>query len=109
LDLKIADPDKLEETYDLEMTIARTRAHHVKYDMHDVFTIVKPDNDITKYEFVNLYENYSMLTTDEVATSNEWYSTMTEDPANKHFLQNLKLTQEHLINNTNDNLVSKIN
>jgi hypothetical protein len=28
LDLKIADPDKLEETYDLQMTIACTLAHH---------------------------------------------------------------------------------
>jgi hypothetical protein len=109
MDLKIADPDKLEETYDLEMIIAQARAHHIKYDMHDVFTIVKPNTDITKHEFVNLYENYSMLTTEEVATSNEWYATMTEDPDNKHFLQNLKLTYEHLNINTNDNLVSKIN
>jgi hypothetical protein len=85
LDLKLANPDNLEETYDLEMTIACTLAHHVKYDMHDVFTIVKPDTDITIYEFMNLYGNYSMDTTEEVAISNEWYSTMTEDPENNNF------------------------
>jgi hypothetical protein len=50
-----------------------------------------------------------MFTAEEVAISNEWYSTMTDDTEYKHFLQNLKLTQEHLINNTNDSLVSKIN
>jgi hypothetical protein len=33
MDLKIADPDKLEETYDLEMIIVCTRAHHIKYDV----------------------------------------------------------------------------
>ena len=33
MDLKLDDPDKLAETYDLEMIIARTCTHHVKYDM----------------------------------------------------------------------------
>jgi hypothetical protein len=50
--------------------------------MHNVFTIVKPDIDITKYEFVNLYGKHSMVTTEEVVISNEWYSTLTEDPEN---------------------------
>jgi hypothetical protein len=108
MDLKLDDPDKLAETYDLEMIIARTRTHHVKYDMHDVFTVVKPNPDIAKYETINLYENYATLTKEEVAASNEWYSTMTEDPQNKYFRQNLNLTHEHLVNNCHDDLVSKV-
>ena len=109
LNLKIADPDKLEDTYDLEMAISRTQAHHMKYDMHDVFTVVKPHADITKYEFVNLYDNYAQLTEQEVADSNEWYATMTDGVENISFVQNLKLTHEHLTNNVEDNLVTKIN
>jgi hypothetical protein len=109
LNLKIADPDKLEETYDLEMAISRTKAHHIKYDMNDVFTIVKPNADPTKFEFVNLYDNYALLTEREVADSNEWYATMTEGDDNAWFLQNLKLTHEHLSNNVEDSLVTKIN
>ena len=34
---------------------------------------------------------------------------MTEDPDNTWFLQNLKLTHEHLSNNAEDGLVTKIN
>jgi hypothetical protein len=110
MDLKIDDPDKLEDTYDLEMSISRTRAHHIKYDMHDVFTIVKPNADPTKFEQVDLYDNYAMVTEEEVAASNEWYATMTDDQEqNKWFLQNLKLTHEHLSNNSEDNLVAKVN
>jgi hypothetical protein len=101
-DLKLDDPDKLAETYDLEKIIARTCTHHVKYDMHDVFTVVKPNTDIVKYETINLYKNYVALTVEEVAASNEWYSTMTEDLHNKCFRQNLNLTHEHLVNNCND-------
>jgi hypothetical protein len=109
LDLKIDDPDKLTDTYDLEMCINRTRAHHHKYDMHDVFTIVKPDTDPTKFKFVNLYADYAQVTEAEVAASNEWYATMTEDPDNTWFVQNLKVTHEHLANNAEDRLVTKIN
>jgi hypothetical protein len=108
MDIKLDDPDKLAETYDLEMIIAPTRTHHVKYDMHDVFTVVKPNPDIAKYETINLYKNYATLTKEEVAASNEWYSTMTEDPQNKYFRQNLNLTHEHLVNNCHDDLVSKV-
>ncbi len=108
LDLKIDNLDKLEETYDLEMNVSRTRTHHHKYDMHDVFTIVKPDPDVSKFQFVDLYKDYTQVTEAEVAASNEWYATMTADPENLIYRQNLKLTQEHLANNAEDGLVAKI-
>ena len=108
LNLQIDDPDKLKDTYDLEMAISRMQSHHLKYDMHDVFTVVKPDVDPSKFKFVNLYEDYAQVSAEEVAASNEWYA-MTEDPENKWFLQNFKLTREHLANNSEDSLVTKVN
>ena len=45
MDLKIDDPDKLKETYNFEMAIELTRSNRVKYDLHDVFTVVKPHKD----------------------------------------------------------------
>ena len=109
LDLKLDDPDKLEDTYNLEMAVDATRAHHVKYDMSDVFTIVVPDMDPARYQTKDLYKDYSTITIQEVLNSNEWYATMTADPLNHYFLQNLKLTHEHLKNNAEDRLVTKVN
>ena len=48
------------------------------------------------------------LTEAHVAASNEWYLTMTEDPNNKWFEQNMNLTYEYLINNVEDSLQSKV-
>ena len=45
LDIKIEDPDKLKDTYNLEMSIKLTRKNRVKYDLHDVFTVVNPYQD----------------------------------------------------------------
>jgi hypothetical protein len=39
LDMKIEDPAKLRETYDLAMMINSTRLHHADFDMTDVFTV----------------------------------------------------------------------
>ena len=89
--------------------VALLATHHLKYDMHDVFTIVKPSLDPSKYTFVDLYEDYAQVTEAEVAASNECYATMTKDPENTWFLQNLKLTHKHLSNNAEDVLVTKIN
>lgn len=43
LDMKIEDPAKLRETYDLAMMIKDTRSHHATYDMTDVFTVLIMD------------------------------------------------------------------
>ena len=45
LDIKIEDPDKLKDTYNLEMSIKLTRRNRVKYDLRDVFTVVNPYQD----------------------------------------------------------------
>ena len=108
MDLKIEDPDKLEDTYDLEMSLNKTRAHFEKYDMLDVFTIVKQANDPAAYRFTNLFEAYASLTLKEITDSNEWYATMTEDP-HGHFTEDLRLTEQYLVNNSEDDLVMKVN
>jgi hypothetical protein len=110
LDVKITDPDKLEDTYDLESAIEKTYLHHVKYDLHDVFTVVILDKTGRKpVSSVNLYKDYSSVSVAKVAASNEWYATMMAKPARTHLIQDLKITYEHLINNTDEHLVSKIN
>ena len=45
LDLKIDDPDKFKDTYNLKIAIKATCSNHVKYDIHDVFTVFKTHQD----------------------------------------------------------------
>ena len=40
LNLTIEDPSKISETYYLVMNVLTTKANFLKYDMHDVFTVV---------------------------------------------------------------------
>ena len=42
LDIKIDGPDKLKATYNLEISIESTQINNVKYDLHNVFMVVKP-------------------------------------------------------------------
>ena len=55
IDLKINDPDMLKDTYNLEMAIETTRINNSRFDMHDVFMIVEPDNNPTKFKVHDLY------------------------------------------------------
>ena len=71
IDLKINDPDMLKDTYNLEMAIETTRINNSRFDMHDVFMIVEPDNDPTKFKVHDLYKNHATLTEAQVAKSNE--------------------------------------
>ena len=43
INLQLDDNDKLEDTYNLEMLVRKTRARHIKFDLHNVFTIVLLD------------------------------------------------------------------
>ena len=82
IDLKINDPDMLKDTYNLEMAIETIRINNSRFNMHDVFMIVEPDADPTKFKIHNLYKNHATLTEAQVAASNEWYLNMIEDPNN---------------------------
>ena len=105
INLKLDDPVLIEETYNLEMAIGMTKSNHSQFDMHDVFTIVDPDNGHIK---TDLYSSQSTSTKADVAKRNEWYQTMMKDPNNKRFCQNMNLTYEYFTNNVKDKLATKV-
>lgn len=84
------------------------KAHFKKYNLGNVFTIVKPDPDPKDFKTVNLYEHYGTVTANKVAASNEWHATMTENLHNNWFVQNLKLTKEWFSNNSEEDLTTKV-
>ena len=105
ISLSLTDESKLDDTYNLEMLVRKTRQWHTSYDMHDVFTIVilKEDDDEKKtvIEVKNLYEDYANITEEEVAASNQWYRTQASV---KTYVENLRLTYMFLQNNVEDAL-----
>ena len=107
INLKLDDPELLEDTYNLEIAIEKTKSNHSRFDMNDVFTIVDPDNGYTE---IDLYTSHSTLTEADVTKSNEWYQTMTEDQNNKWFCQNMNmnLIYEYFIFNMEDKLATKV-
>jgi hypothetical protein len=104
------DPDKLDDTNNLSLAIDKMKENHIKFDLHDVFKIVliNPKNPYVILKTVDLYTDYGSLEVSDVASSNRFYSTMLHDP-NNAINENLKVTLEYLVNNTNENLVLKIN
>ena len=91
------------------MAIESTFSNHVKYDLNDMFIVVKTHQDLNEFETVNIYTYYPSLTAAEVSHSNAWYTTIMEDTHLKYFVQNLKLTHEYLANNLEEKLVTKVN
>jgi hypothetical protein len=110
MNLKIDDPDKLVDTYNLLSAIDKMKENHIKYDMDDVFNIVIPDpsNPYKVLKMVDLYMEYGSIEVSDVATSNRFYSTMLRNPHGS-ISENLKTTLEYLLNNMDENLVLKIN
>ena len=91
------------------MVIELTLIYHVKYELHDVFTVVKPHQDPNYFETVNLYTDFPSLATAEFAQSNVWYKPITEDPHCKYFLHDIKQMNECLVHNPKEKLVTKVN
>jgi hypothetical protein len=110
INLKLDNPDKLDDTYNLASAIDQMKENHLKYDLHDVFTvlILDPSDPTTIIKQVDLYTDYGSVTVNDVALSNRFYSTMINDPSNS-INENLKLTKTYLSNNMDDNLLLKIN
>jgi hypothetical protein len=110
MNLKIDDPDKLDDTYNLSSAIDKMRENHIKYDLDDVFNIVitDPTDPYKVLKMVDLYTDYGSIEVSDVATSNRFYSTMLRDPDGS-IGENLKVTLEYLLNNTDETLVLKIN
>jgi hypothetical protein len=110
MNLKIDDPDKLDDTYNLSSAIDKMKENHIKFDLHDVFKVVMvdPEDPYKILKTVDLYTDYGSIEVSDVAASNRFYSTMLRDP-NGAISENLKVTLEYLVNNTDENLVLKIN
>ena len=97
LSANITDVKQLEECYNLNLMVSRLKSQHIIYDMHDVFTIVTPDGtgpDLkTDAPPKDLYTYYGELSEEDVAASNEWYSTW---PRKSWYRENLMLTAKQL-------------
>jgi hypothetical protein len=109
LTMSITDTDKLDDTYNLQVMVMKTKTHCVRYDMENVFQVIKtnPEDKTEIIGVTDLYADYTTLTQKDVATSNKWYKTMTVDPQRKYFDTNLKLTYDYLENNIEPRLLSK--
>jgi hypothetical protein len=105
LPLSLKDKDKLDDTYNLEVLVQKTKRENFKYDMHDVFTIVIPDENEAIKARMDLYQDYSNIRIEQVARSNLWYIEWMIEP---YFEQNLQLTNAFFQNNVSDNLSMKI-
>jgi hypothetical protein len=96
----------LDETYDLTMRIHKVRERHTKFDMHNVFTVIKLDDD--GKQIVDMYDlcsEYAAISVDMVTKSNTWYNTYPKDPT---YRENLALTFEYLEKNMTDGLFEKV-
>jgi hypothetical protein len=108
LTLSMTDTEKLDDTYNLQMTVEKTLKNHIRFDMGNVFQIFKMNSDTQDIiGFVDLYNDYTSITIKEVALSNQWYSTMPTAPDVGYYRENLKLTYDYLENNIEPRLLAK--
>jgi hypothetical protein len=111
ISLAITSKDKLDDTYNLEMFIEHTRSFHGDYELGDVFKIINWGVDPISGDLQinggskDLYSDYSNLSVDSVAQSNEFYRTYVDDET---FTENLKLTLNYMKNNVTENLWNKV-
>jgi hypothetical protein len=111
ISLLINDQDKLDDTYNLEKNIERNRQAMGNYDCDNVFNIVEQDKtpgspeNLVLTKTRDLFKDYAIMTTDEVAWSNKWYCTWT---AEIWFEQNLKLSFDFLENHCSEELWDKM-
>ena len=105
MSLSLSDEEKLDDTYNLELLIRKTREAHMTYDMHDVFTIVIIDSSGMPTASKDLYSEYSEITIQQTADSNKWYKEWTDD--DEFAGDNLNVTYNFMKNNVSDGLWEK--
>jgi hypothetical protein len=111
ISLAITSEDKLDDTYNLEMLIEHMRSSHGDYEMGDVFKIISWGIDPISGDLQinggskDLYSDYSNLSVESVAQSNEFYRTYVDDET---FTENLKLNLDYMKNNVTENLWNKV-
>ena len=105
LSLSVANEENLNETYNLQMCVEEARQNMERYDMTDVFTILKFDeNKQVQGAHGSLWDQYVLITADEIAKSNAYYATRIDETAHPYLRENLTLTFEYLKNNVEPDL-----
>ena len=99
---------RLDDCYSINRTILNVQERHQMYDMHDVFSVVVPnDNNKTLTRDVyNLYTDYASVTPAMVARSNVWYNTWPSAPT---WSENLAWTDRFFKNNVAVDLTERVN
>lgn len=110
----IDDPDTLKRTYMLGQTFATSKQQLTKYDMINVFTIVKLDktdpSDLSKATMHDLFTEHTVLTREDIAASNRFYATRIKDSDIQGWMrQNLTISAQYFENNCTTELRSKVN
>jgi hypothetical protein len=105
MSLSLSDEEKLDDTYNLELLIRKTREAHMTYDMHDVFTIVILDSSGMPSGSKDLYSEYSEISIQQVADSNKWYKEWTDET--EFASDNLNVTYNFMKHNVSDSLWEK--
>jgi hypothetical protein len=105
----IDDQDQLDDTYNLEKNIKRTRHATGNYDYDNVLNIVKEEEvmiDGNTIELItrDLLKDYTIISSNEVAWSNKWYPTWTADVWYEH---NLKLSFDFMESHCSEELWDK--
>ena len=110
LALALDDESKLDDCYNIGTKVEKVEARHRLYDMHDVFTIVVPEENgkTLKEEAYNLYTEYAAITTtpDMVTASNRWYNCWPKGPT---WQENLNWTHQFFEYNVAPDVAEKVN
>ena len=118
VDVSNASDDVLADAYAIDMLVKFMKSILVTYDMHSAFTIVYPtpvassatnvgaldQTDQGNVKTSDLFSDHTQLTTEQVAASNVWYNEWVDDTTHS---DNLKLTQQYLLNNVDEDLAAK--
>ena len=119
VNIKNTSDDVLEDSYNIDMIVDKMRSSHIKYDMHTVFKVVHPvpvvqggvdtgelqKNANGEVMTTDLYNEYSTLTSEQVAASNRWYNEWADDETHS---ENLNLTEEYFSSNCDYDLHDKV-
>ena len=122
--ISVNDPEKMTHTHSLAQILAENRRNLVKYDLHDVFSIVFPrpgaftkgnaehrllrsetgqaNVPITK----DLFTDYLGLTAEQVANSSKWYTLFV--PQDQLMQENLRWSLAYYEKNVEKTLYSKV-
>lgn len=103
--LSETDLSTLANTYELVQQNKLLLSHLQKWDVDDVFTIVKSvDFSTGDVETADLLSEWPTVTIDDVCKSNAWYNTHTSKTTSPWIRQNLEMSHEFIIDSCDEEL-----